>query len=179
MATFSRWRFITIFAIVGAVVSWGYYSALQQGSFVRWIPLGKPSTAKVTKVIWVDYVETASGDLYHYEGEWVKAEEVSSSPRSSSWIPLNECLDFYSLPSLDKFLDSKMACERFGEDGLGMHLTITAIDGAGKVYSWRHGIGELEGRFIGFATVAGAIRGFLVAIPVLWIIGLVRWLKKQ
>ena len=121
------------------------------------------------------YVQIDSGDLFHYEGKWVKAEEVL--PPSHLNIPLEKCVDFFDLPPLDKFVSSKMECESLGPGSFVGYLTITAIDDTGNVYSWRNGR-DLAGIAKWITPIAGAIRGFLVAIPVLIIIDLVRWLKK-
>lgn len=176
-----------MFPFFGAVISFLYYNALKQGMFVEWVSLGKPPADKVIRVIWADYVETDSGDLYHYEhnvnypseGNWVRSAEISPSIDSDYWVPLERCVDAYKLPSLDRFINSKIVCEHWG---VGIYLTITAVDDVGNVYSWGKGIGEYDGILILASPFIGAILGLLVSVLVLIIMLLidsVKSLKEQ
>ena len=175
MAAISRSRILIVFSLIGAVVTFLYYNTLERGTFVQWKPLGKPPADKVLKVIAVNSVETATGAVYHYEGKWVELEEALLP--SHSIIPLEKCVDFFDLPSLDKFGSSTMECESMETgDFIYGYLTITALDSAGNIYSWRNGR-DFSGFTKWITPIAGAIRGFLVAIPILLIIDLIRWLK--
>jgi len=179
MTVIKRVGLFALFPILGAVISIVYYNALQQGAFVKWISLGKPSADRVVRVISVDYVETASGDIYRYEyvntnkGNWVKSEEVPLALDTE--LPIGECMDAYKLPSLHRFIDSKMACEQWG---VGIYLTIMAVDDVGNVYLWGKGIGEYDGMLILASPFIGAVMGFVVAILVLIIVLLIAAIRS-
>jgi hypothetical protein len=176
---------LLIFVIIGAIISFVFFNVRSRGTFVKWDNLGTPS-GKVVKVVWADYVKTESGDLYHYEYNssctvdcWIKSDEVAPPIDSENWMPLDQCIDLYNLPSLKNFTDSKIVCEYSGP---GIRLTITAIDEAGNVYSWRRGTGETDGNFIFFSPFIGAFYGFLAIAPVLivsFLIDIGNWIKKK
>jgi hypothetical protein len=168
-----------ILPIIGAVISYSFFNLLLGGAFQHWIFLGASPTGKAIKVVWVDgrilgneYVETDLGETYHLQHDyndpsnikWTKLKQAPSSQSSNYFevgqVPLEEC-NPYILPSLKKFVDSKIVCNRME---FTTYLQVTAIDNTGKVYAWKKE-GGLEDQILVFLSPClGAILGFSAII---------------
>ncbi len=173
-----------LFSLAGAIIMYLYGWASLQRAFVQWKSLGKPPSNAI-KVVALDYVQTASGDVYQYTYNykqgcnglcWVKSD--NPPPDSETWLPLSACGD---LPKLDKFVDSKAFCR--DRDMWARSLTIEGIDNNGFVYSWDYTIGgewayatPWLSSFIG--AVTGLLVGFIILIVILFS-DLFKWLHKR
>jgi hypothetical protein len=185
MSIIKRIGLLLAFILIGALISFIFYTIRSRGIFVKWDNLGAPPS-KATKVIWANYVKTETGEIYQYKRSsncsidcWVKLEGTLPQVDSENLMPLEQCTDLYDLPSLERFADSKIVCEFWG---LGIQLTITAIDNSGNVYSWHRGTGETDGIFIFFSPFIGAFYGFLAFAPVLivsFLVDIEKWIKKK
>ncbi len=173
-----------LFSLAGAIIMCVYDWASLQRAFVQWESLGRPPSNAI-KVVALDYVQTASGDLYQYSYKqgckgrcWFKSDVPPPESESGVWLPLSACGD---LPNLDKFVDSKAFCRdrTFG----GISLTIEAIDRDGFVYSWAYNFGgEWSAAEPWFALFVGAVAGLLIGLIILLVIlfsDWFKWLKKR
>ncbi len=175
-----------LFSLAGAIIMYLYGWASLQRAFVQWKSLGKPPSNAI-KVVALDYVQTASGDVYQYTYNykqgcnglcWVKSDNPPPESESGVWLPLSACGD---LPTLDRFVDSKAVCRdrAFG----GIVLTIEAIDRDGFVYSWEYAFGgEWSAATPWLTSLIGAVAGLLIGLIVLLVIlfsDLFKWLHKR
>jgi len=175
-----------LFSLAGATIMFLYGWASLQREFVQWKSLGKPPSGAI-KVVALDYVQTASGDLYQYTYAykqgcnglcWVKSDNPPPESESGVLLPLSACGD---LPNLDRFVDSKASCRdrAFG----GISLTVEAIDRDGFVYSWDYTMGgEWSGATPLITSFIGAVAGLLIGLIILLVIlllDLFKWLKKR
>jgi hypothetical protein len=157
---------LLIFSIGGAFIMYLYGWASLQRSFVKWESLGKPPGIAI-KVVALDYVQTISGDIYHYvykqdcnDNCWVKSGSPSND--SGSVLPLDGCGE---LPPLNNFVDSKAVCRYYGT---GRSLTIEAIDSKGYVYSWDYTFGgEWNGAIPWLSAFIGTAAGLFIGLIVL------------
>jgi hypothetical protein len=180
MKIVKRIGLLVLFSLAGAILMYLYSSASLRGSFVKWESLGKPPN-KAIKVVAPGYVQTESDDIYqsvHKPGCNDNCWAISDNtpPNSEYWLPLNNCTD---LPPLDNYVDSKAVCEYWG---VGISLTVYAVDKDGFVYSWDHRLGEGDYMFDSIAPFIGAIAGFIIGLFVLLVIlfsDLLKWLQKR
>lgn len=171
-----------LFSLAGAIIMFLYGWASLQREFVQWKSLGKPPSNAI-KVVALDYVQTASGDLYQYSYKqgcngrcWFKSDATPLD--METWLPLSACGE---LPNLDKFVDSKAFCR--DRDMWARSFTIEAIDNKGFVYSWDYTMGgEWDYAIPWLSSFIGAVAGLLIGLIILLVIlflDFFKWLKKR
>ena len=174
---------LAIFLLAGAIIMYIFGRASLQGAFNQWEPLGKPP-GNAVKLIAFGYVQTASGDIYQYDYKegciddcWVRS--AAPTPDDSEYdLPSDACSDLPA-PALDNFVDSRTVCELYG---VGLSMTIEAIDKKGFVYSWRYGTSEWDSAIPWVSSFIGAAAGLMIGLIVLLVIlylDLLKWLQKR
>ena len=175
---------LAIFLFAGAVIMYIVGPASLYGAFNQWDALGKPPGGAV-KFIAFNYTQTASGDIYKYSYKegcdddcWVIS--ASPTPDDSKYdLPSDACSDLPK-PALDNFVDSRVVCELYG---VGISMTIEAIDKKGFVYSWWYANGgEWDGLIPWISSFIGAAAGLIIGLIVLLVIlyfDLLKWLQKR
>jgi hypothetical protein len=174
---------LAIFSLAGAVIMYIFGQASMYGAFNQWEPLGKPP-GNAVKLIAFDYVQTASGDIYEYDYKegctddcWVRSDAPTLDD-SNYDLPPDACSDLPK-PALDNFVDSRTVCELYG---VGLSMTIEAIDKKGFVYSWGYATGEWDSAIPWVSSFIGAAAGLIIGLVVLLVIlylDLLKWLQKR
>jgi len=131
---------LAIFLLAGAIIMYIFGRASLQGAFNQWEPLGKPP-GNAVKFVAFDYVQTASGDIYVYDYKegctddcWVIS--ITPTPDDSEIRPSFRCLQRFTCTGLGQLCGFTDSLRTYG---VGLSMTIEAIDKKGFVYSWRYG----------------------------------------
>jgi len=189
------------FSLSIAVLSFVYSSALSGGLLVEWQSLDFPSEEHAAKILDIGYVQTQSGNIYHFtgldrlvgnwrEGVWERVDKITDE---QFVVPSpNHCGTFPFLPILkDDFVDSKSAC--IGTWRWSTAKVAYAIDDFGRVYLWYHDNAEFGGgdiyssRFAAFwfSTIQmtlfflGGITSCILGLIVILVVALSSFLRKK
>ena len=134
-------RALGLFSLSIAALSFLYGSALSGGLSDQWQLLGFPGQEHTVRILDIGYVQTQSGNIYHFagsdhqEGRWEQVDKVISNEHivSSS----DNCGTFSFLPALkDNFIDYKSAC--VSDELWSTTKVVYAVDDLGRVYLWSH-----------------------------------------
>jgi hypothetical protein len=148
-----------------------------RGTFTKWEMLGRPTTTDLIKLIRMDYVQSATGDIYQFRYPpectsncWAKVETLPPVLDTVNSLSLQNCNDSFDMPSVRHFLDSVSECKRWGT---GILLKVQAIDEAGNVQMWRKGQDDFgDPLMLVSSPFLGAIYGLILAIILTVIVSL-------
>lgn len=169
---------LILFPLLGSIFSCLFALAAMRGTFIKWETIGRPTTTDSIKLIRMDYVESASGDVYEFQYSpecrsncWLKIETLPPLLDAVDLLPLENCNDSFDIPSVRHFSDSVIECRR---SGTGIRLKVQAIDRAGNVQMWRKGQDDFGDPLMLVASpFLGAIYGLIPAV-ILTVIVLLR-----
>jgi hypothetical protein len=169
--------FLAVSTLIGSILLYAYSYASLHGLLERWETLGSPPS-KAIKVVDIGFVQTASGNIYQQvynvnckDNCWALADFVTPAP--SLLFSSTSC---GRLPSLSKYVDSKVACQPWGP---GKSLSIYAIDENGTVYAWEHKVGEGDSLIYLLSPFLGAVVGLIFGISILIAVWLLNLFKPQ
>jgi hypothetical protein len=154
-------------SIIGALLAVALTFANTTGVFITWVSLGKPPEP-ATKILAITnglWVQSASGVIYQYsrlndckEPCWVM--DANPVPDPAPVFPLSAC---GQVPAYIGAKDQKASCSPWGPS---VYLSVYAIDNAGIVHSWGHGVTEYDSMLLLASPIIGVLAGFVIGIGV-------------
>jgi hypothetical protein len=168
---------LILFPFLGSIFSCLFALAALRGTFTKWEMLGRPDTTASIKLVRMDYVKSATGDLYKFQYSpectsncWVKVETLPPILDALDSLPLENCNDSFDIPSVRRFSDSVIECKR---SGTGILLKVQAIDDTGNVQMWRKGHDDFgDPLMLVSSPFLGAIYGLIPAVILTAIVSL-------
>jgi hypothetical protein len=179
---------VVVFLLSIVLISSLYANALDGGLFVEWQLLGFPRIGDHAVKIMnkgIGYVLGQSGNIYHFtctgcsDGRW-ELVDATTYKNDVNYAPFSGECDadtLLFLPFIRKdFVDVEVGCVSWGP---GLSKVAYAIDDGGRVYSWRHDVGEYGRMDMLFFPIIGGILSCLFSIIVLFLLYFSNYLIKK